>query len=166
MTRQKRPIIAAALIVTVAAALGGCGASVGQRIRADMSQQSEAYKEWWGQKMIYHVDAKVYFDPYSRQYFWFENDRWNDAATLPHYIVLRNDSPKVVRRARMLRQSKNAVEVQAFNPFYTPITQPGYQSTEVRGDTNPAVGFDFDDFADGWVSEDTEGWGGEDGQDN
>jgi hypothetical protein len=159
MTRPNKPIVVAALIATAAVALTGCGTTVSQRIAADMSQQSEAYQAWWGQKMIYHAKANVFFDPFSRLYYWYESDQWTEGASLPSSISLRDDKPTVVTRARMLSASKNAFNVQAFNPYYTTVpTQPAFGNeafVEADAEWQPAEGeFDFNAFVEDFIQSD------------
>ena len=153
MTRQCKPIIVAALIATASVALTGCGTSVKQRIRADMTKQSDAYQAWWSQKMIYHANSEVYFDPYSRMYYWAENGQWNESATLPGRFSLRDDTPKIVTRARMLSDSKNAPEVQAFNPYFTHAAMRPASGTGTNWQPAAESDFDFNDFIEGFNAE-------------
>ncbi|MEM7227880.1 MAG: hypothetical protein AAF432_03610 [Planctomycetota bacterium] len=42
----------------------------------------------WDYKFVFHPDASVYYEPYTRQYYWQENGQWFQDSTLPSTLQL------------------------------------------------------------------------------
>lgn len=84
---------------TLLVGLGGC-----HSLQSDVSwhengqpRHSHSQQSWWSYKYVYYPHEQVYFEPYSRTYFWFNEDRWEEGDQLPDHITVHADDANIVR---------------------------------------------------------------------
>lgn len=117
-----RNVLIAVAAAAVGVALVGCGGSVSHKMKRDMSHQSGLYKAWWDQQIVYHTDTEVYWSTHDATYYWFGQGSWHETDTLPAHLVPDGNHEQIVKRSHVLKASKNAFEVQTFNPFFATPT--------------------------------------------
>ena len=138
----KRNALIAVAAAAVGVALVGCGTTISQKISRDMSHQSSLYKAWWNQQIVLHTDTDVYFSTHNATYYWFGQGSWHEDDVLPAHLKPDGEHERFVRRAHILKTSKNAVEVQAFNPFFTTSTAEADTDSFTQ---DPVTAVDVDD---------------------
>ncbi len=77
-------------------------------------------QDWWSYKFIYHPNAQVYFEPYSKQYFWFEDGVWKQSDSSPRELPLDRRLAKVVKLQNDLPYKQHDM-VLAWQPCYRAI---------------------------------------------
>lgn len=53
-------------------------------------------QDWWHYQFVYHPHQQVYFEPYTRTYFWHEDGQWFEGARLPSHITVNPEGSRVV----------------------------------------------------------------------
>jgi hypothetical protein len=53
--------------------------------------------DWWNYQFVYFPPQQVYFEPYSRTYFWYDQGLWEEGQDLPKSIQMRGGDAVVVR---------------------------------------------------------------------
>ncbi len=79
--------------------MSGCGYKRGSEVTfhaSGLPHHEHPYQDWWTYQFVYHPHAQVYFEPYSRTFFWNEDGHWVEGKTLPTYITIDPDHAKVV----------------------------------------------------------------------
>lgn len=135
-----------ALIGVTAAAgltLAGCGTSGGFNSSSDSSMSTgptagmseynvQQYNDWhagninhefWDTNVVFHPESNVYFDPYSKTYYWQTEDSWMQGQSLPQHISLLRSTRQVVQRRELLTKTSNAEYAMAFNPDFQPFVE-------------------------------------------
>ena len=90
---------AAAMLLTMLGAGAGCE-SVESQVTWQLDgtpRHEHPYQDWWHYQVVYPPDARTYFDPYRRTYFWFENGTWRSGGELPPEVQPENGRARVVR---------------------------------------------------------------------
>lgn len=104
MTSTSNTIRFAAALTLGAALLGGCTHSPS---RSQVTWQDNGTphtnhqnQQWWNYQFVYFPASQVYFEPYSKNFYWFEQGVWRQGTELPNHITLQNESPTVVKLAQ------------------------------------------------------------------
>lgn len=53
--------------------------------------------QWWHFKFVYYPQDEIYFQPYTGQFFWFEDGAWRSGDDLPMTRNIRSIDAEVVR---------------------------------------------------------------------
>lgn len=86
--------------LTAACLLGGCNSPSHTQVQWQpdgQPQHTHHTEDWWQHQYVYHPNAQVYYEPYSRTFFWFENNQWNEGPELPQHFTLEQDRARVVK---------------------------------------------------------------------
>lgn len=54
------------------------------------------HQDWWHYQFVYYPNDQVYFEPYTRTWFWNEQGQWQEGDTLPQFIGVNPDHAKIV----------------------------------------------------------------------
>ena len=95
------PYSAAALTLALIAAtslLGGCE-TTSQVTWQDngIPNHVHPWQPWWRYEFLYHPNAQAYYEPYTQQYFWYQDGAWRQGEELPIELALRADIAHVVK---------------------------------------------------------------------
>ena len=52
---------------------------------------------WWNYQYVYYPNAQVYFEPYTKRFFWFENGIWRSDQQPPSELELNPEQARVVK---------------------------------------------------------------------
>jgi hypothetical protein len=121
-------------VVSVAAifALGGC-ASTSSEITfhpSGLPHHEHPHQDWWSYQFVYHPHAQVYFEPYTRMFFWNEDGYWMEGRVLPSHITVDPHHAKVVHLKTPVPHAQHLTVVASAGPAYNvhaPSPWPGMQ---------------------------------------
>ncbi len=92
----------AALLAAALLTAGGCAPRTGDRTvtwRSDgvpHHEHADARHDWWTYQFVYYPRAEVYFEPFSQEWWWFEDGRWRSGLELPAGRTTFRQTPTVV----------------------------------------------------------------------
>ena len=117
MTRSKA--IALMLMMMAAAGLtAGCSQDSTVTWQPDgMPHHVHPNQSWWTYEFVYHPNAQVYFEPYTKQYFWFEDGWWHAGDQPPGELVLDPSLATVVKLQQTAPYPQHGT-VLAWHPCY------------------------------------------------
>jgi hypothetical protein len=92
---------AIALMLSLAAMAGltaGCAQESTVTWQPDgMPHHTHPNQNWWSYEFVYHPNAQVYFEPYTHQYFWFQDGWWHRGDQPPQELTLDPTLARVVK---------------------------------------------------------------------
>ena len=97
MSSAKLSIAALASVAVVA--MAGCGVKSGSEITfhpSGLPHHDHPHQQWWSYQFVYHPQAEVYFEPYTRVFFWNEDGEWVEGERLPSHISIDPHLARVV----------------------------------------------------------------------
>jgi len=92
-------------------------------------------------QVVFYPRAQAYFEPYSRTYWWYANDQWNEGPVLPRRLAFLTEEPIVVHVDALPPCSEHAEFLAAHAP--KAIAVPGSDHavpTTVAGVSTPTTG--------------------------
>ena len=96
--RSRKAIALAVSMMAAAGLAAGCSQESTVSWQPDgMPHHTHPYQSWWTYEFVYHPNAQVYFEPYTQQYFWFEDGWWHRADQPPQELVLDPTLATVVK---------------------------------------------------------------------
>ena len=91
------------LMVVAAYALAGCETATSISWQRDgVPHHQHPEQEWWHYQFVYHPNAQVYFEPYTKTYYWFEKGSWCAGAKPPTGLELNTQLATVVKLQQSL----------------------------------------------------------------
>lgn len=115
--------------------LGGCSYKTGSDITfhpTTLPHHEHPQQEWWNYQFIYHPHAQVYFEPYTRMFFWFEDGEWVEGKKLPAQFVINPDYSQVVYLKTPVPHAQHLTVVASAGPAYDIVGQSSWP-----GDSGP-----------------------------
>ena len=97
--RHLIPTILGATLITGAAALTGCEAesrTITMQANGVPFHENSA-QDWWNYQFIYHPNIQAYYQPYTGDWFWFQNDAWHAGPQLPNELTPKSELGQVVK---------------------------------------------------------------------
>lgn len=88
-------------------------------------------EQTWHYQFVYHPNSQVYFEPYTKTYYWYGNGEWHSGSDIPQELRPLDD-----RIARI-------VKLQDFEPFnshpfvvaqHPPSIHMWHEGFDARGD--------------------------------
>jgi hypothetical protein len=95
---MRRTIPAALALSLVPAIHFGCApqATVVTWQESAAPRHAHATQDWWQYQFVYHPQAQVYLEPYTRTWFWFKDGQWHEGPVLDPGIHLDHSLSRIV----------------------------------------------------------------------
>jgi len=109
-----------ALSAAAAFAMGGCVTS-GSDITfhpSGLPHHEHPTQDWWSYQFVYHPHEQVYFEPYTRMFFWNEDGEWVEGERLPRHITVDPRYSKVVFLKTPVPHAQHLTVVASAGPAY------------------------------------------------
>jgi hypothetical protein len=110
----KSSALAATALLSLLAGLGGCSRSstIEATWTADhLPEYHHPNQGWWRYKFAYYPDSQVYYHPYRRMYYWYENGVWEEGHVLPTNLI-----------CTLSRHDMQVVKLQEEKPYVQHLT--------------------------------------------
>jgi hypothetical protein len=140
--RATRTVLASALI---AGLLGVVGCESTQQAEPKVVWQENGVprhnnpaRPQWKYTFVYHPDAQVYYEPYSRTYWWYEAGQWCPGSEPPRWLYLDPKKAVIIGRHSERPQESHALTLAAhpcrlpIPPIYDPRPQLMHEFSMVR----------------------------------